>query len=160
MSWVRRMGWLPPCQYRGNSPLQESPTKTALVQKRDTAWIPARKNFLGQKNNTKCAESLRLWSSGLRSGQPQALRASRVGELWPLLPGPGPGQRHQGQGRALRSFGQPCSQLSKEEKITPITTQQMLKMENHTTRENVCSYYDKKNWVNYTYVRNSPKSNF
>ena len=106
--------------------------KDCLGPKKRSSMNLSSKELSGQKSNTKCAESLRLWSSGLGSGQPQALRASRTGELWPLLPEPGPGQRHQGQGRALRSFGQPCSQLSKEEKITPITTQQILKMENHT----------------------------
>ena len=132
MSWVRRMGWLPPCHCRGNGPLQQSPTKTALVQNRDPAWIPAQKDFLGQESNTKCAESPRLQSRGLGSGLP-----------WPFVPagrvscglcslGRGPRQRHQGQGRALRSFQQPRSQLSKEQKITPITTHQILKMENHT----------------------------
>lgn len=105
--------------------------KDCLGPKKSSSMNPSL-NFLGQKSNTRCAESPQLRSSGLGSRQPWALCASRRVSCGLCSPGRGPGQRHQGQGRALRSFRQPCSLLSKEEKITPITTHQILKMENHT----------------------------
>lgn len=155
MSWVRRVGWLPPCHCRGNGPLQESPDKDCLVQKRAPAWIPAFWTFWARRA-TQGVQRVHNYGAVGVVGQPWALCASRRVSCGLCL-GPGSQSETSRAGRALRSFGQPCLCLQRREDHT-YNDYQILKMENHTLGKMCVVDYDRKNWVNYTYVRNSPKS--
>lgn len=137
-------------------PLQENQAKTALVQK-SSSMNPSL-NFLGPEEQHKvCRESTitEQWAE-VEASPGHFVPAGE----WAVASAPEPGSQSEtsraGEGsKVLRTAM--LSALQRREDHTYNDSPDIKNGKSHT-RKNVCSYYDRKNWVNYTYVRNSPKS--